>query len=95
MDVSPFFDYLKSEYGHEVMQRALGIVDDVKKAALEEEQERSSRFQKRDVRERPERPFTPKKTEEAPVVVEEIKAREAVIEEKADLPQENNNAPDA
>jgi hypothetical protein len=34
IDVSYFFEYLHSEKGHEVASRILGIVEDLKKAAL-------------------------------------------------------------
>jgi hypothetical protein len=34
LDLSPFFEYLKSEKGHEVTSRVLAIFEDLKKAAL-------------------------------------------------------------
>lgn len=34
-DISPFFEYLKTDKGHEVTTRIISIVEDVKKAALE------------------------------------------------------------
>lgn len=34
-DASPFFEYLKTQQGHEVTTRIISIIEDVKKAALE------------------------------------------------------------
>lgn len=34
-DFSPFLEYLKSDRGHELASRVLGIVEDLKKGALE------------------------------------------------------------
>ena len=34
VDVSPFFEYLKTEQGYKVVTRILDIVDDVKKATI-------------------------------------------------------------
>lgn len=35
IDLSPFLDYLQSSEGHEIASRVVGIVEDVKKVALE------------------------------------------------------------
>ncbi len=32
---TPFFDYLKSENGHQIASRILGLIEDVKKATLD------------------------------------------------------------
>jgi hypothetical protein len=34
LDTSPFFDYLRTQQGHEIASRAVSIIEDVKKAAL-------------------------------------------------------------
>ena len=35
LDVGPFFSYLESEKGHEIASRTLKIIEDIKKATLE------------------------------------------------------------
>jgi|SRR5450830_122701 len=35
IDFNPFLDYLQTDKGHELASRTIGIVEDVKKAALE------------------------------------------------------------
>ena len=35
LDISPFFEYLKSDHGHEITKRVVSIVEDIKKAALD------------------------------------------------------------
>jgi hypothetical protein len=35
VDLYPFFDYLKTDRGHEVVTRILSIIEDVKKATIE------------------------------------------------------------
>lgn len=35
VDVSPLFEYLKSDQGHEIAVRIVGIIDDVKRASID------------------------------------------------------------
>src|SRR5258705_8399807 len=42
-EVSPFFDYLKSIQGHEVLSRIVGLIEGLKKATLDKNAELSTK----------------------------------------------------